>query len=987
MSTGKPHQRGASRWQVGTALAVMVLAPATAMAQSPAAQTPATAQPLPPMAQPPPPMPPAAPAPYVAPAQAPYVAPAPPAALAVAPDATATSAGATGPSDATSAVPMTVIDRALLETTGTASLGQALQQLSFQSNALNTQFNNGGDGSTRIALRGLGATRTLVLLNGRRHVHGGTGADATVDLESIPLALVERVEIVRGASGIHGLGGAAGVVNIVTRQDLDGVEASLFAGGTPESQGQTYDASVAVGKRFDGGRITAAAGYHEQQAILSGDREFSRSDTLFDWTTGEVTNLGSSATPEGTIVDYGEGEGNAAWQAVLAQNPGASIFFNDPAVGWRAFQTTGTSDTGEGDYYNYQPENYLVTPLARYHAFAAGDYQLGDRLRAFAEAGYVNRRSEQQLASEPLFTATEGVVVATDNLYNPFGRDFFDVRRRVVEAGNRRSEQEVETMRLVLGLDGELPLGSAGTWRWQASYGYGATDSTQTHHGNLRRDRLAGAVGPSFIDAQGRPRCGTPDSPIDGCVPLDLFGGIGSITPEMLSYLGYSGVDQGHNEQHRFAVEAGGDLMRTSSGAGVAVAVGADYRDESGFVHVDPVDTTGTSRTSLEGGYDVRGVHGSLTVIPFMDQLTGRALEIQAATSAFDLSTSGAGASWHVAGVARLGAGLAVRASQGRNMGAPSLSALFSETSEAFPAAVDPCDTSFGPRSPNAEANCLADGLPDDFVDGRQQIRTLQGGNAELRPETSDIRSAGVVFAPDAAAGLVLSADYFEIALSDEVNTLGAAHILQSCYDSAPGARSNCERIVRDASTGAIDSIVDTLANRGTRETSGVDVQLGYDSHSTIGRMQYRAGGTWLKKLEIAGADGVAHVGQGVYDLGVYPEYRLDGSLLWDNGVFGAGASVRYVGSFTECELNDCAIGREQDVAPLSREVESYFTGDLLGSFTLASSLGRTVLAVGVRNVMDRQPPIIHNGFTANSDASAYDFTGRFAYLRLTQQF
>jgi iron complex outermembrane receptor protein len=1013
MSFGRPRVRAAAPWQLGSALAMLALAPATVLAQAPPPEPPPAAPddsvlmpeappdtawspaptwtpappppPAPLWAQPPPPPP----APAWTPAPAPALPPAPSATVGVELGPVRTSFGSS-PSDAHSAVPVTVIDRAMLESTGSASLSQALQQLSFQSNAINNQFNNGGDGSTRIALRGLAANRTLVLINGRRHVHGSTGADASVDLEAIPLAVVERVEIVRGAAAIHGLGGMAGVVNIVTRQDADGVEAAAFAGGTPESQGQSYDANVTLGQRFERGRITATAGYHEQRSILSADREFARTDLFYDFSTGEVTKLGSTAVPEGYIRDYGEAPGNEDWQALVAQYPGQTTFFNDPNTGWRPFQTTGNSDTGEGDFYNYAPENYLVTPLERYHVFASGDYQLGDQLRAFAEASYVKLRTEQQLAPDPLFTLSEGVTVSADNIYNPFGRDFIDMRRRVVEAGNRRSQQDTDTMRLVVGLDGALPfdVGTPGTWRWEASYGYGATDSTQTSDGVLRRDRLAGALGPSFIDAEGRARCGTSGDPIDGCVPLNLFGGPGTITPDMLAYLGHTRVDQGQNEQHRIAVEVGGELMRLPSGGHVSLSVGADYREESGVVETDLEGSTGTV-PGFEGSYEVSGAHALLTAIPWVDQAAGRSLELQGAVSTFDLSTSGTGTTWHVAGLARLGAGLGVRASQGRGMGAPSLAALFSPATDGFPAVSDPCSTAFGPRSPNAEINCSADGIPADVADDRAQLRAQTGGNPELRPEIADVRSAGVVFAPDSMPGLALSADYFQVVVEDEINSLGAAYILDSCYNSAPGARSNCDRVVRDVS-GFIDSIVDTLSNRGSRETAGVDVQLSHDDATSVGRLRYRIGGTWLQKFDVVSPDGVTRSGKGFYDLGVYPEYRFDGSVLWDNGKLGAGAHVRYVGGFTECENNDCQSldGDNPDgIVALSREVESYLTGDVLGSLTLDSSLGRTVLTVGVRNVLDRQPPVIYNGFTASSDAATYDFAGRFTYLRLTQQF
>jgi iron complex outermembrane receptor protein len=961
---------------LGGPLVAIVLAPGAALAQSPGAQPPADTSTAGPISDP------AAP---------------PDLELAVEPPPPEPASRA--PSDARSAVPITVLDREMLEATGTASLGHALQQLSWQSNAINEQFNNGGDGSTRIGLRGLGAQRTLVLVNGRRHVNGGTGADSSVDLASIPLALVERVEIVRGPAVRLGPGALGGAVNIVTRQDLDGVEAALFSGSTEDERGLTYDASAAFGHRFDGGRIVVAAGYSQQDAIGAADRDFSRSDTIYDWQTGEVTAAGSTSTPQGYIgVPRGpdgipDPTGNELWQRVVAQNPDASAFTRDPASddGWRGFNFTGNSDTGAGDFYNYQPENHLVTPLQRFHVFGAGEYQLGDTVRAYFEAAYMNRRSEQQLAPEPLNIITEGITVSADSIYNPFGRDFQDIRRRMVEAGNRRSEQDIDTARAVVGLAGTLDLGPVTGWSWDVSYSYGTNRSTERQLGNLRRDRVEAALGPSFIDASGVARCGTVDNPGNSnCVPLDLFGGAGTITRDMVDYVAHTGTNLGENEQQIAALGAGGDLIRTPTGAGLAVQAGAEYRQDSGSNTPDPLisagEITGNKPLPFEGSVDVGSLHAELTAVPYADLAAGHGLELSAAARTFEHSASGSGMTWQLGAVLRLAGSLALRGSQARNLGTPTLGQLFSAGQEAFPAVSDPCDTSFG-RTPEAEANCSADGVPGGFVDGRFQLPSRVGGNPGLQAEIADIRSAGVVFAPELAPGLSASADYFEIAVSDTVTTLGAEAILQNCYNQAPGQRSDCDRIARDPATGAIQLIDDSLVNRGSVETAGVDVQLAYDSNTTFGRMRYQVGGVWLQKYEQTGADGVTTVGTGVYDLGVHPERRADATVLWDNGLLGAGAHIRYVGGFTECENNDCRVGRDDGNPPISREVESYVTADVLGSLTLDSGMGQTKLVVGVRNVLDRQPATIHNGFLGSSDAATYDFAGRYAYARLVQQF
>src|SRR5262249_41893767 len=146
-----------------------------------------------------------------------------------------------------------------------------------QSNAINVQFNNGGDGSTRVNLRGLGAQRTLVLLNGRRVVPGGIGADSSVDLNAIPLALIERVEGLKdGASAIYGSDAIGGVVNIITRQSFSGTEANAYTGTSQHGDAFTYDLSVVSGSTTKKGSIMFGAGYSSQGKVMAGDRDFSK---------------------------------------------------------------------------------------------------------------------------------------------------------------------------------------------------------------------------------------------------------------------------------------------------------------------------------------------------------------------------------------------------------------------------------------------------------------------------------------------------------------------------------------------------------------------------------------------------------------------------------------------------------------------------------------------------------------------------------------
>ena len=185
----------------------------------------------------------------------------------------------------TSPAPVTVLDKADLEGAGVSTVGDILQNLPAQSNAINAQVNNGGDGSTRVDIRGLGANRTLVLINGRRVVPGGTGADSSVDLNAIPLAVIERVEVLKdGASAVYGSDAIGGVVNVITREDFEGTEVALYTGSSTRGDGFTYDMSFVTGHSSKKGNVIFSAGWQRQSPVFAGDRSYSEFDRDYDFT-------------------------------------------------------------------------------------------------------------------------------------------------------------------------------------------------------------------------------------------------------------------------------------------------------------------------------------------------------------------------------------------------------------------------------------------------------------------------------------------------------------------------------------------------------------------------------------------------------------------------------------------------------------------------------------------------------------------------------
>ena len=239
---------------------------------------------------------------------------------------------------------ISIISREEIEDLGVTSIGDFLQDIPQNVGGLNAQNNNGGNGSTQLSLRNLGSGRTLVLINGRRHVPYGSGG--TVDLNAIAPATIERIDVLLdGASSVYGADAVAGVVNFITRNDFEGAEFSIFTGASSEGDGEIVDWSFTMGTTSDRGNIMMILVGYEMKEVMAGDRGWARQDIFYDWETGEEFGLGSSATPEGTIIDRLGQEGNAAWQRLLNGpflwgGPGG----NNPSQTWSPFSFGGNSD-------------------------------------------------------------------------------------------------------------------------------------------------------------------------------------------------------------------------------------------------------------------------------------------------------------------------------------------------------------------------------------------------------------------------------------------------------------------------------------------------------------------------------------------------------------------------------------------------------------------------------------------------------------------
>ncbi|MBA6223875.1 TonB-dependent receptor [Colwellia sp. MB02u-18] len=876
--------------------------------------------------------------------------------------------------DMEGANPVQVITRQDLVASGISNMGDILQEIPSVAGAgTNTAINNGGSGAIRVSLRGLGSERTLVLLNGRRMVASGTGADSSVDLSTIPTAIVKRVEVLKdGASAIYGSDAIGGVVNIITRDDFEGFEFNAgYDIGTEESDGETKNIDLTIGFSGDKGNAVVNAYYVQQGAQWSGDRDWSKFDYGME-DDGSLTPGGSSATPWGRFRGFDEdADGCTDFTHGAANGPGQS----DPSD----HRTAGYDCFGGTDLYNFAPANYHLTPAERYGVFASGSYELNDSVRVFTELSFNRRTSDIKLAPLPLAPLAffgYSAPYTADNYYNQTvgpkngageSQDIADWRRRMVETGGRDSTYRIETVRAMFGIDGEFDNG----WGWEASYIFGSNDSATSAQGGVNFEKVALAVGPSFLDDTGSVICGTVDAPIAGCVSLNVFGVPGTdseVSQEMLDYITFEAHDLGSNEQQIMSASIFGDAFELPAGT-VGFAAGIEHREEKGADYPDALIalgiTSGSSRTSTEGSYEVDEVFLE-TNVPLLNGVVGaEILEVDLAVRYSDYNTFGDTTN-HKIGVRWVPFdGLMVRGTSSTAFRAPSTSDLFAGSSDNSPEVVDPCFT-------NPTAFCIANGVPAaGFVPIGDQLSSTRGGNQDLQPEEADIFTAGVVYSPDFAEDLSLTLDYWDIKITSAISTLGEQLILTSCAKSG----EYCDKITRfgvdSPLYGNSIDIDDRTTNVGGVDSSGYDFNVRYSTDLEGGTITFNVDTTYYDTYDITQANGAVIENAGYFYRnsgdGNFPKWKTNADVRYTSDDWSAAWSVRYIGDVKETFGEGF---RTIDKQIINDARFSYFMDNMTAS-------------IGLNNIFDEDPPYADTGFNDNTDPRTYNTSGRHVYVTL----
>lgn len=944
--------------------------------------------------------------------------------------------------------PVLTIDRAAIEATGLTSIGDILFNISASDGGglrNVTTSTNGSDGTQTISLRGLGATRTLVLVNGRRWVTSGITNQALVDLNTIPISVVERIEVLKdGASAIYGSDAIAGVINVITRKNFDGAEANVFLGGYSKGDGfqQAYD--FTVGANNDRWNAVLSVSFTDQKPVFAGDREISSVPTFGggNLASGGFFGSGSNAGGNFTRCAGAPTATSAGFRTCTAVAGGPFTLSSGEdgrqATDFRRFVSYTTNGSGSSDRYNFAPVNYLLQPIERFNVYGQGSLRLTDRINANVMATYVKRDSNQQLAEVPLTMDIRGTsgpqwafAPTAGSVFNPFGQDLRGANFRSIAVGPRKPYYDSDNTAVTLSLDGSFDLGGRDMY-WDAGYSYlNARITTRGENyinlfnlrnavGNSRRNAVTGAL--ECLDAGG--------NVIAGCVPYNVFGGAdlglaaGVITraeyDAMNNYISYTKNEFEEMTTKDYFANLSGSIVDLPAGP-LGFAVGLEHRRTSYISSPDALIAGGGSSDNFseptKGAINVDEIYAELNVPILADIPGAKLLELNLAARKSDYDSAGTfggqavnpdiggdtakkiGLKWQVFD------DLMFRGTFSESFRAPDVVDLYAGGGESFAAAADPCNTVNYGLAITDQALCNSQGVPVGVgvLQPNSQIRSLQGGNPDLKPEFGETTSFGIVYSPSWVQGLNLTLDWYKIELEDVISFRNSQSILNACYrdPGAPGAADNpaeraqfCSFVGRDA-VGNIIDLRQSQFNLAEGKVEGYDFQVSYAMPETAwGKFSFQWDNSYVTENTLFGT-----VGEYANSA---PTWRLRSNITttWQKGDWDATWAMRYYSALDE----DCTGYQnlfEYGITP--QEVCPIDINDSNGNYLRSENrIGSRIyhdlqvgfktpwngkVAVGARNLFGKEPPYTFGSF-AHSFDGAYDLPGGgYFYLQYNQKF
>ena len=762
--------------------------------------------------------------------------------------------------------PVTVVGQEELQLRQTNVAEEILRTIPGVVPSIGSQVNNGNGGASFVDLRGLGTNRNIVLLDGKRISPAGLGGQ--VNLDNIPTALVERVDVLTGgASSTYGADAVSGVVNFITRSDFSGMELNVSEQITERGDGNIFRGDLTLGANFDDGRGNAvlSLGYQERDPVFFGADRPGSQVTLESYDRFFVAGQGSSTTTPARF-DIGGGRGP---QQVTADGTGLAPYYAA---------------------YNFNPLNVFQVPFERYNMYGAAHYEVADGIEVYGRGLFSDNTVNTIIAPSGVFgsqvsvpvsnpylsaaqrtylcanadtnTAVAGnqtltgaqcaaAAAATDPTDPNFRNFSFGLRRRTVEVGPRISSYNTQIFDFRAGVRGDIT-SSIG---FDVNGSYGRSRNTQAIQNYVLLSRVRDA-----LQATSTTNCLSGN---DGCVPANFFGATGSLTPGQVDYLTDDATTVVGTSLAQASALINGDIGFGSpfADSGINFAIGGEYRRYQAFQRSDALAKTpgelggaGGAAPDINGGYDVYEGFGEVvaplvTNRPFFQELT---IEGGVRQSHYTVDTPGNPeydtTTWKVAGSWAPIDDIKFRGNYQRAVRAPNVAELFSPVSTGLTnLGTDPCQGAAPLNNANLAAVCLAQGAPAATIGFIQpptagQAAVTGGGNLFLQPEKATTYTAGVVLKPSFFPGFTATVDYYNIKITDAVTSPTPADLIAACFGPNPtspaaGAAGTtaCTVIGRNPITGGLDGdpatttgLFQPLSNLGVLKTSGIDVTASY---------------------------------------------------------------------------------------------------------------------------------------------------------------
>ena len=898
--------------------------------------------------------------------------------------------------DAQAANPVTVVsseDIAKEKSVTVEDVLKKLPSIDF-SGGLSANSNNGGAGASAIGLRNLQPARTLILVNGYRFPFTDTQAAVTaVDLNSIPVSMIDHVEVLRdGAASIYGADAIAGVINIITKQHYNGVEVHGDVGETSYGDGLSYGAGSMMGSDFDRGNILIDVETHHRDPISQSARSWSTDQ--FIGTDAEGANVSSK-------LPFLTGKIGGVGPTLAFVGPGNVVRLNSSTLLGQPNLVFSPANGREFLDLTQQPD--LVVGQETKQINLAGHYDILPNVTAVLEGFYTDRTSQEQLNPEPLSsTITTGIYPGlvipallpdgTKNPQNPYGQDITNANFRPFGGGDRQYSDDVQTYRIRAGLEGTI----FGNYNWAAGYVYGVSDG---------RYNVAGSVNFYHLGQEtGQFACGV--DVISGCHVANFFA---PLTSADIKYLEYTDVRNTQIEEDYFYANISGPVYHLPAGD-MSMAFGVEQRNEGGFDHPDSLRAAGDADSDAQptqGAYSVSSGYAELNIpvlkdVPFVKSLT---LD---ASARYDLYTTfGRALTWKAGVDYAISDDFRFRGSDSTGFRAPQVKELFGGKFQTFPTYNgDPCaskpdgtavgGSAAGSAACNAaltNASLKALGItPANFVSQLDavpapQVPDVAGGNPGLKPETSQEFNLGLVFTPHWVQGLSLTADYWNIHIRSAIQDGGVDpnSVVAACYNSNQPAA--CSAITRSPLTGDITAVQTPNINFGYENAQGIDFDTTYGFDAAMigiegiapGHFQISGDAQYMLQDDIANPDGTNNQLAGSYNTAlarVEPRWKARLAVDYQQDAWSTDLSERYVGG-----VKDNAGGGDV----LGNDAAGVFYTDLSGTITYKN----VSVTVGVDNLFDKDPPTITGDICSCNGLStgSYDFTGRFVYMKGSVKF